>query len=63
METKNIAKTYKLAERINHLPRIKTFITLKDHKDNFYNKPSCRLINPTINELEKISRRAIQQIN
>ena len=47
MEAKNIAKSYKLAERIDHLPKPETFITLKDHKDNFFNKPSCRLINPT----------------
>ena len=32
MEAKNITKSYK--------------ITLKDHKDNFFNKPSSRLINP-----------------
>ena len=39
MEAKNVAKSYKLAERIDHLPRsAETFITLKDHKDNFYNK-------------------------
>ena len=55
MEAKNIARSYKLAGRIDHLPRSETFITLKDHKDNFYNKPSCRLINATKNELGKIS--------
>ena len=63
MEAKNIAKSYKLAERIGHLPRSETFITLKDHKDNFYNKPSWRLINPTKNELGKISQKIIEQIN
>ena len=57
MEAKNIAKSYKLAERIDHLPRSETFITLRDHKDNFYNKPSCRLSNPTKNELGKISNK------
>ena len=63
MEAKNIAKSYKLAERIDHLPRSETFATLKDHKDNFYNKPSSRLINLTKNELGKISKRIIEQIN
>ena len=63
MEAKNIAKSYKLAERIDHLPRSDTFITLKDNKDNFYNKPSCRLINPTKSELGKISKKIIEQIN
>ena len=60
MEAKNIAKSYKLAERIDHLPRSETFIDLEDHKYNFYNKPSCRLINPTKNKvwenLQKINR-------
>ena len=31
------------------------FITLKDHKENFANNPSERLINPIKNELERIS--------
>ena len=63
MEAKNIAKSYKLAERIDHLPKPETFIILKDHKDNFFNKPSSRLINPTKNELGKISKKIIEQIN
>ena len=63
MEAKNIAESYKFAERIDHLPKPETFITLKDHKDNFFNKPSCRLINPTKNELGKISKKIIEQIN
>ena len=63
MEAKNIANTYKLAERIDHLPKTECFITLKDHKENFYNKPTCRLINPTKNELGKISKQMIERIN
>ena len=39
------------------------FITLKGHKDNFYNKPSCHLINPTKNEQGKISKKIIEQVN
>ena len=42
--------------RKNRSPtKIKTFITLKDHKDNHSNKPSCCLINLTKNELGKTS--------
>ena len=63
MEAKIIAKSHKLAKRIDHLPRTETFIILKDHKDNFYNKASCRLINPTRNELRNISEIIIGQIN
>ena len=63
MEAKNIAKSYKLAERIDHLPKPETFIILKDHKDNFSDRPSCRLINPTKNDPGKISKNIIEQIN
>ena len=63
MEAKNIAKSYKSAEKIDHLPRSETFITLKDHKDNFYNKASCRFISPRKNKLVKISKKVIEQIN
>ena len=63
MEAKNITKSYKFAERIGYLWRSETFITLKDHKDNLYNKPSCCLINPTKSELGKISKKIIEHIN
>ena len=57
LEAKNIAKSLKLAERIDHLAKAEAFITLKDHKENFVNKPTCRLINPTKTELGKSVRR------
>ena len=63
MEAKIIDKSYKLAERIDHLPKPETLITLKDHKDNFLNKPSCCLINPTENQLGRISKKIIEQSN
>ena len=63
MEVKIITKSHKLAKRIDHLPRTETFIILKDHEDNLYNKASCRLINPTRNELGNISKKIIGQIS
>jgi len=39
------------------------FITLNDHKDNFTNKPSCRLINPCKPEIGKISKKILDRIN
>ena len=57
MEAKNIAKSNKLAERIDDLATTETFMTLKDPKYNFYNKPSCRLTNPPKNELGKVSKK------
>ena len=53
----------KLADRIDHLAKTGGFITLKDHKENFVNKPTCRLINPAKTELGKISKTIIEDIN
>ena len=39
------------------------FITLKDHKDNFENKPTCRLINPSKQEIGKIGKQILDSIN
>ena len=39
------------------------FITLKDHKENFLNNPTTRLINPAKNELGRISKVIIENIN
>ena len=60
MEAKNIAKSY---EDQDHLPKPETFITSKDRKDSFSNKPSCHLINATKNEMVEISKRMKEQIN
>ena len=40
-----------------------SFIILKDHKPNFANKPTCRLINPTKSEIGKISKNILHRIN
>ena len=39
------------------------YVTLKDHKDNFNNNPSCRLINPTKPEIGRVSSKILQKIN
>ena len=39
------------------------FITLKDHKENFENNPSTRLINPAKNELGRISKVILEKVN
>ena len=39
------------------------FITLKDHKSNFENNPSTRLINPAKNEIGRISKSILDKIN
>ena len=36
---------------------------IKDHKPNFRNKPTCRLLNPTKPEIGKISKKLLAEIN
>ena len=39
------------------------FITLKDHKPNFQNNPTVRLLHPAKNELGRISKTILDKIN
>ena len=49
-------------DRIYKTSKKEAFITLKDHKPNFNNKPTCRLLNPTKPEIRKISKQKIAKI-
>ena len=62
-EDKRIATELELADRIDVTAKNEAFVTLKDHKPNFNNKPSCRLINPTKSEIGKISKQILEKIN
>ena len=39
------------------------FITIKDHEENFLNHPKVRLINPAKNEIGRISKTILDNIN
>lgn len=40
-----------------------SFVTLKDHKENFRNHPATRFTNPSKNEIRRISKHILNQIN
>ena len=63
VEAKNIAHKLGISNRVDILACKESFITLKDHKDNFPNNPSCRLINPTKSELGRVSKHILDRIN
>ena len=63
LEVKNISELINLDDRIECIARTSSFITLKDHKPDFRKNPSCRLINPAKNELDKVSKLIIEKIN
>ena len=63
MKAKDIVKKLQLDSRINTTAKSETFITLKDHKPNFANNPTCRLINTAKSEIGKISKQLLDRIN
>ena len=63
MEAKSIAKNINLDDRIDSLAKNPEFITLKDHKPNFRSSLPRRLINPSKNELGKVSKVFLENIN
>ena len=61
-KAKAIASTLELCNKIEQFSEKNTFITLKDHKDNFQNNPSCRLINPAKSEMGHIIKALLGDI-
>ena len=62
-ENKDIATKLGIDDRVDTTADKDAFITLKDHKPNFANKPTCRLINPTKSEIGKVSKKIFDRIN
>ena len=62
-EAKDIAANLNIDDRAERMAERQAFITLKDHKDNFQNKPTCRLINPAKSEIGRISKQILENIN
>ena len=60
---KDIATKLGIDDRVDTTASKDAFITLKDHKPNFANKPTCRLINPTKSEIGKVSKKILDRIN
>ena len=64
MEAKNIAKKIQLSDRIECLVKTPAFITLRDHKDNYFQSSlHCRLINPSKSELGKVRKSIFENID
>ena len=67
--TKSIKEGNKLAKQTDMSDKIKmngtgnSFVTLKDNKEDFMNHLTIRLINPSNNEIGRISKHILDQIN
>ena len=62
-QAKKVTEKLKIDKRVPVIAKKEAYVTLKDHKPNFANKPTCRLINPAKSEIGKISKQTLEQIN
>ena len=63
LKDKKIAEKLELDDQIEASASRDSFITLKDHKQDFINNPTCRLINPCKSEIGIISKNILDRIN
>ena len=59
---KEIVDNLDLSERVFATQKRQCFVTLKDHKPNFQNNPSCRLLNPCKPEIGRISKKILERV-
>ena len=63
IEAKNIDAKLGTEDRVERLSEGNAYITVKDHKEEFPEKPSFRLTKPSKSEIEKISKIIFDKIN
>ena len=63
IEAKSIALKLNLEKKLNTIAEQQSFITIKDHKNDFLTNPKYRLINPTKSEIGKLSKQILDNIN
>ena len=56
------AKEVNIPDKFEVNGTVNCFVNSKDHKENFLNHPTARLINPAENEIERISQQILDQI-
>ena len=62
-DAKKIAVDLDLEDRIEKMQESESYITVKDHKEDFSHRLSCRLINPSKSDIGKISKYVLDKIN
>ena len=60
---RRITEKLPISDRIEKLQETEAYITIKDHKENFPNKISRGLINPSKSSIGKISKVILDKIN
>ena len=62
-KAKQIANKLKTDDRIQKLDKNEAYITIKDHKEGFPDKISCRLINPSKTDIGKINKQILDRVS
>ena len=62
-DAKKIATDFDLEDRIEKMQESESYISVKDHKEDFPHKISCRLINSSKSDIDKISKHILDKIN
>ena len=62
-ESLEIVKKLGIEDRVEKIQESEAYITVKDHKEGFRNRPLFRLINPSKTQLGKISKKILDKIN
>ena len=60
--TNIIAEKIGVNDRMECYSESPCFVSLKDHKENFYTNPTCRLINPAKTNLGSVSKEILERI-
>ena len=63
IEANNIVIKLGIEDRVERLSEANAYVTVKDHKEEFPEKPSFRLINPSKSEIRKISKIILDKVN
>ena len=61
--SKKDTKKLPISDRIDKMLETEAYVTIRDRKEDFPNKISCCLINPSISSIGKISKVILDKIN
>ena len=62
-DTQKHARILEVDDKMECHNELNAFLTIKDHKNDFPNSIKCRVINPASNNLGKVSKRILDDVN
>ena len=63
IEAKNIVTKLGIEDKVERLSKGNAYRSVQDHKEEFSEKPSFRLIKPSKSEIGKISKNILDKVN